>query len=442
MLISANQVTTPYPVFPIGVAHLMGALLQKGHLADHFDLLACGGLAELENILRDKVYDVIGISIRNIDSVDSAAPRPVIDDIAMVVNIVRAHSKAPLVLGGPGFSIMPEELLRYLGADFGIVGEGEKAFPQLIDLILSGENIDRQIFSASLDNYPDYPPHFSENTSKYYVDHGGMLNIQTKRGCGYGCSYCSYPTIEGKRLRFRDPKEIVDEIQRLQREFNARYIFFTDGVFNDPKNHYLEVAEALIQADNRTPWCAFFRPQNLGISELRLLQKSGMAAMELGSDAACDETLAGLNKGFSFSDVHNINAAIVGLKIPCAHFIVFGGPGETQETVRKGLENINKLEGCIVFAYIGLRILPGTALYQRALSEKIVTAETDIIRPIFYYSPNVEREYMDRLLRQSFAGRMDRIYPMEDMESYVRLFHSLGHTGPLWDLMLHPRLKQ
>jgi radical SAM superfamily enzyme YgiQ (UPF0313 family) len=436
------MVSTPYPVYPIGIAHLMGALHEQGHQAEHFDMLASRGYAELGELLKGNSYDAIGVSIRNIDSVDSSSPTAMIEEIAEVIAFVRKHCRAPIVLGGPGFSIMPVELMDYLKADYGIVGEGETAFPLLLQKIAAKEQIGERLFSASRDDYPDCRPLFSSNITPYYVNHGGMLNVQTKRGCGYGCGYCSYPTIEGKKLRLRPALGVVEEINRLSRDFGARYIFFTDGVFNDPQGHYLEVAEALVRAGNTIPWCAFFRPQKMRGSELRLLKRSGMAAMELGTDASTDETLKGLNKGFTFDEVLVLNRAIAEENIPCAHFVVFGGPGETRATVRQGLENIARLENCIVFAYIGLRILPGTKLYSQAVYEKIITEQTDIIQPIFYYSPHIDRAFIDTELRESFAERRDRIYPMADMEHYVRLIHSLGHSGPLWDRMLPRYSKQ
>ncbi|EKD35322.1 MAG: hypothetical protein ACD_75C01955G0002 [uncultured bacterium] len=444
LLISANRMMAPYPVYPIGVAHIMGALHHYGHRADHVDILASGGYDLLEKRLQENRYDIIGISIRNIDNVDSCSPRELLVDITEAVHAIRKHSKAPLVLGGPGFSIMPERLLDYLDGDYGIVGEGEEAFPRLIDRIMAGEPPRQKLFSTkkNLDTYPAVRPLYAADVTPYYISHGGMLNVQTKRGCIYGCSYCTYPEIEGKRLRYRDPRQVSEEIESLRRQFGARYIFFTDSVFNDPGDRYLEIAEELIRAGNTTPWCAFFRPQNLQRDALRLLKRSGMAAMELGTDAATDATLAALNKGFSFDEVIAINDAIVSESIPCAHFIMFGGPGENRDTVQQGIANLAKLHRTAVFVYLGIRILPGTRLHRRALREGLITEDTDLIRPSFYYSPHVDREFIDGRLRLAFRGKRDRIFPVAEREHHVTLLHKLGHVGPLWDLLIDTHPKQ
>ena len=47
---------------------------------------------------------------------------------------------------------------------------------------------------------------------RYYWDLGGVLNVQLQRGCPHACVYCSYPGLEGRRLRRRPVEDAVDEI--------------------------------------------------------------------------------------------------------------------------------------------------------------------------------------------------------------------------------------
>jgi len=442
LLISANKMVSPYPVYPIGIAYLSGALVQNGHHVQHVDVLADGSTEKLSTLLNERNFDVIGISIRNIDTVNSSFSEGLLSHIEEVIDIIRKQSTAPVVLGGPGFSIMPAEILDFLGGDYGVVGEGESVFPELIDKIISGEPIAEKLFYGSITPNPWIRPVFYDSIASYYLNYGGMLGIQTKRGCCHRCSYCSYPTIEGRKMRYRDPKEVAEEVQRLGREHQARYIFFTDGVFNDNRGHYLQVAEELIRLNNTVPWCAFFRPQHLSREKLKLLKKSGMASMELGTDASSDNTLSGLNKGFTFDEVHRINEDAVAESIPCAHFIMFGGPEETEDSVLKGLDNIDRLPPSVVFAYSGIRIFPGTELYERALEEKILKQDQSLLHPLFYFSPHVSKEFIDRELHNSFKDRTDRIYSDDDMEVKIQMLHMMGHDGPLWDGLIFGKLKR
>jgi radical SAM superfamily enzyme YgiQ (UPF0313 family) len=313
--------------------------------------------------------------------------------------------------------------------------------PELIDRLLAGEKVSERLHSAAIADFPEGRPAFTEKIAAYYTAHGGMLNIQTKRGCPHNCSYCSYPGIEGNRMRYREPAEVAREVERLVHDHHARYIFFTDGVFNDREGHFREVALELIRGGNTTPWCAFFRPQHLSREDLRLLKRSGLKAMELGTDCSTDTTLAGLNKGFSFAEVSRLNQDARAESLPCAHFIMFGGPGESEQTVREGLKNIERLENCVVFAHIGIRILPGTRLETRAINEGLITAGQPLLDPVFYYSPAVSRSTIEERLTASFGNRIDRLYRCKDMEQRVRSLHALGNSGPLWDLLI-PRKKR
>lgn len=442
LIVSANQVVTPYPVYPLGAACLVTALREAGHRASHFDLLADGGHPALALLLAGGHFDLVGVSIRNLDSVDSAAPEEYLAAIATTVDLIRAHSDAPLVLGGPAFSIMPGELMDLLGADFGVVGEGEELLPWLAGELAAGRPPLERLFRARPLAGLWQPSTLSASTADYYLRHGGMLNVQTKRGCPYACQYCSYPQIEGRTLRFREPAAVAEEVNRLRDQCGARYIFFADSFFNDSQGHYLEVAEALIRHGNTLPWCAFFRPQGLPPEALRLLQRAGLAAMELGTDAACDRTLAGIGKSFTFAEVLEVHRQVVAAGLACAHFVMFGGPDENAETLSEGLANLDRLERCVVFAFAGIRILPGTGIHARALADGVIAADTSLLTPQFYFSPQVSQEEVTGAIRRAFAGRLDRIYPCHEFSQRIIDLHKIGCVGPLWDLILKKRTRR
>lgn len=436
LVISANTVITPYPVFPLGAACLITALREHGFRACHFDLLADGGLTPLRQLLEKQVFDLIGISIRNLDSTDSADNRAYLEETRRVVGLIRSITKTPVVVGGAAFSIMPEVLVHYLDVDYGIVGEGEEQLPQLLADLVAKKPPEQRILTAGPAQNVWRPATLTPSAAEYYLRHGGMLNVQTKRGCPYGCSYCSYPTIEGRRVRYRDPDEVAREVNQLRDHYGARYLFFADSVFNDSEGRYLEVAEALIRHKNTLPWCAFFRPQNIRRSDLDLLKRSGLAALELGTDATTDKTLAGIGKSFSMAEVFATHAEVVDAGIPCAHYVMIGGPGEDRQSLEEGLANLEKLEQSVVFAFIGLRILPQTRLYEQAIADGVIDRDQELLEPVYYYSPQLTRDEMETAVRASFADRLDRIYPCHEYETKIAMLHQLGHVGPLWDFIL------
>ncbi len=440
-ILSANTTTEPYPVYPLGMAVIASALTEAGHLVRQYDFLAYGCCEErLRQELGDFAPDFVCFSLRNIDNVDSFSGDKAwyLARAREQIGLIRDLTEAPIIIGGPAFSIMPEEILTYCQADYGIVGEGEAALCQLVAALNNHRPWPRLFFGLDerLSGSEMASPLFEKELVDFYLARSGMLNVQTKRGCPFRCTYCTYPALEGNRFRCRPPREVVDELERAIRDFGVSKVFFTDSVFNDPQGLYLELAEELLQRNLPLAWSAFFRPQGLGPKELSLLKRSGLYAMELGTDAACDTTLRGINKGFSFAEVIRVNQACLEAEIPCAHFCMFGGPGETQATVAEGLSNIEKLGKAVVFAFSGIRILAGTELHSQAIDDGLIAADAPLLKPVYYFSPQVDAEVMNSMLLNSFQGRRDRIFPPSVGQEKLAVMQRFGFRGLLWDKLI------
>ena len=441
-LISSNTAVDPYPVYPVGMAIIASALASAGHEVCQFDMLAAG---HSETGLRQAIADFsphyVGISIRNIDTVDSCnvANEWFLSSDLRIVKIIRETTGAPVILGGPAFSIMPEEILQYLGADYGITGEGEHAVCNLIAALNEGRPMPAITKNGAAYRSGDAMtcrPLWDLGLIGFYMEKSGMISMQTKRGCPHKCTYCSYPAIEGDTIRYRLPDDIADEVERLQKDYGISRIYFTDSVFNDDDGVYLKIAETLIHREIKIKWAGFFRPESIDKDKMALLKRSGLYAIEAGSDAASDETLAGINKQFTFDDVFEFNQSCVDAQIPCAHYIIFGGPGETEKTIREGFRNLEMLQDCLVFAFSGIRILPGTDLHCRAIEDGILKEGESLLKSIYYFSPDIDPTEMNRVLTDTFQGRIDRIFPPSRGLEMARKMNSHGYYGLLWDRLL------
>jgi len=429
LLISSNTTTEPFPVYPLGMAIISSAMKENGFDVQQFDSLVEGEnhLKSLKSNILDFNPDVIGISIRNIDNVDSLSTGGgwYLNHVKDLISKIRTLTHAPVIIGGPAFSIMPEKILAYTGADYGVIGEGEKALPNLIREISLGKKPDSIVNgnSSRICGTDFFKPDYTPELTDYYLSESGMLNYQTKRGCPHRCNYCSYPVIEGRQFRYQEPEFVAESILELKSKFKTDTLFFTDSVFNDIGGHYLKVAEEIIRKECNIKWAGYFRPHNMSLKDLKLLKRSGLYAMEVGSDAACDQTLAGINKRFSFSDVLSFNKISVEAEIPTANFFMFGGPSETNETIKESLHNIEMLEKCAVFVFSGIRILPQTDLETIALNEGIIDKDLDLLKPYYYLSPHIDKPTMEHQILKSFSKRKDRIFPPEDGQARLAAMH-------------------
>ncbi|MFA6292487.1 MAG: cobalamin-dependent protein, partial [Victivallales bacterium] len=145
LLLSTNTFSEPYSVYPLGMSVIAGALTAAGHEVRQFDPMVCGKdkcHEQLTGLLQEFPPGAIGVSVRNLDNMDSSdESAPLIHDSIEIVRHLRTLSRAPIVIGGSGFSLQPETILRLTGADYGIVGEGEDAAVDLFSKLSAGKKI-------------------------------------------------------------------------------------------------------------------------------------------------------------------------------------------------------------------------------------------------------------------------------------------------------------
>jgi radical SAM superfamily enzyme YgiQ (UPF0313 family) len=423
------------------MAVIAGALQERGHRVEQFDLLSAGGeLSFLEELVDDFRPEFVCLSLRNLDNVDSLSGvrEWYLDRDREVVRTLRRLTAVPIILGGAAFSLMPEAVLDYLKADYGIVGEGERALCELLERLAAGRPVpERLIRGEPIPEGRDFgSPVFTERLRAFYFDESGIAGLQTKRGCPYGCVYCSYPELEGHRFRYRPVETVVEEIAGIVDQAGPLTLFFVDSVFNDPGGYHLELAEAILRRSVKVQWSAFFRPDGISRGELALLQRSGLFALELGSDALTEPTLAGLGKGFTLDDIFATHDNCRALGLAVAHYIIFGGPGETDATLDEGLRNLDRLEQGVIFPFSGLRLLPGTRLYRRALREGVITSETSLLQPVYYFSPAIDPAAMNRRIAAACKGRRERLFPPAEAFSRMAVMRRFGSKGLLWDKLI------
>ncbi len=439
LLVSSNLAKSPYPVYPLGMSMIAAAARRDGHLIEFFDFLQHRmSLTALREHLNRFQPHAVGISIRNIDNVNLVNEERYLEAVGRIVACVHNVSPAKTILGGSAFSIFPELIMAQTGAHYGVIGEGEAQFRQLLaagergqwprpGTILSGDTrmAGSDIPTAAYDH----------KILTSYLQQGSVASLQSKRGCPLDCVYCSYPVLEGRRLRLRPAGQVVDDIEMLSREHRAESVFFADSVFNDDQGAYLEVVKEMQTRRLRIPWSAFFKPTGITAEIVELLKSTGLRSVEMGSDAATDQALKGQRKGFSWADVLAANQLFMDAGIPTAHYFMFGGPDETMATVQAGIDNLLALRCTAAFVFMGVRILPHTELHRIALSQGMVTPQNDLFEPAYYISPAIHRDWLEHTLHQAFADSRRIMFPPDRFDRHLQTLHKMGYTGALWEML-------
>jgi radical SAM superfamily enzyme YgiQ (UPF0313 family) len=443
LLISPNTLTVPYPVYPIGLDYVAGSVS-----ADHQVRIAdlnTHSLAAVEEMIRDFAPEIIGLSCRNIDNTEAGDPLFFISEFRKLVGWLRERSKAVLVGGGSGFTIMPDRVFAGLGVDYGIVGEGER-FGLLVDAVQHGRDpvqIPGVFSSCSSSDKPEpwagkQVRKFEPDAShvEFYLNKGGMLNLQAKRGCSFRCIYCPYPHIEGKRHRLVSPDEVARTALELQ-EAGARYLFITDSAFNSDVEHSLAVARAFKAAGVAIPWGGFFAPIRLPSDYFAIMADAGLKHVEFGTESMSAVMLATYRKPFGVDEVFAAHRQAQDAGLHVAHYFLLGGPGESAATVTESLEHIERLTKTALFFFIGIRIYPHTALYDIALEEGKISPETDMLEPLFYQADAINRDAIETLVTARAGRRMNWVIGSGGAQSAatVRKLYDRGYSGPLWEFL-------
>ena len=357
--VSGNRELLPDAAIPIGILSVIASVPER-HETTFLDL--CFKEQPFEALARGvRAFepDVVALGMRNIQNADYSGISNTLDYYAELIGTIRTVTEVPIVLGGSGFSVMPAELMERLRPDYGISGEAEEAFPALLEALERGEGFDG---IGNLHHFEDGKPVSNRPPSSFldmntlppadrslvdprYYERYGIESLQTKRGCPLRCDYCTYPIIEGRVGRVREPRAVVNELfMIIEQQPGTTHIFVVDSVFNLPKGHAKAVCREMIDRSVTMPWTCYANPLGFDAELAELLARAGCAGMEVGADSGSDEILARLRKGFTTEKIRNLHQLAKQAGIPDCHTFILGTPGETFDDVLRTLDFIVDLD--------------------------------------------------------------------------------------------------
>ena len=402
LLISANTEPINMPVVPVGLGAVAAATEDAGHEVKLLDLMS---VREPELVTRDAAAsvgpDVIGISVRNVDDQNMEDPCFLLGRVKEVITSCRKASRAPIVLGGAGYSMFPEPALSYLGGDMGIQGEGELAFPALLSLLEQNADLSeapglylpglglqgRRKQTKHLDSLPLPAARLWHPSAA--GDSELWMPIQTRRGCPMNCSYCATSTIEGRIIRKRSPALVVDWIESHV-EAGFKRFYFTDSLFNIPPSYARQLCDTLAKRELDIAWRCIIYPGRINEALVQAMAKAGCTEVALGFESGSEAILRLMNKRFLPGHIRRASQMFAGQGIRRMGFLMLGGPGETRRSVEESLHFADSLHMDVMKVTFGVRIYPGTALARRALAEGRITPGDDLLFPRFYMVDELE----------------------------------------------------
>jgi radical SAM superfamily enzyme YgiQ (UPF0313 family) len=335
------------------------------------------------------------------------------------------------VVGGPGFGLFADSLIqKFKPGVLGVIGEGEQVMlkaargkwgEDLLDerVVFRDDNKEtrygkqHEYVDLESQSHVDFEyiegifPEFRKYLDEY-------IGVQTKRGCPFRCMFCSYPFIEGRKLRYRKPETVVDEITALKENYSVRKIWFTDSQFiSAPRTikHCNAILEEIIKRDLDTEWGGYVRVDQVNERLAKNLVDSGIMHFELSITSGSQRLVDFMKMGYKLEKVleacrHIKKAGYTGQEVILNYS--FNAPHETKETLLESVGTYKKVKDIFgednVLPYIFfLGIQPHTDLERYAIETGHIRADYDplAINPRtakkLIYNPPPFNKFLSRL---------------------------------------------
>ncbi len=412
-LINPNRYLEP-PVIPVGVEYLAHYLERERHEVRVIDLtFAEDPEATLGEALRAFDPQVVGFSLRNLDTSLYFDNVFLLDTSAALIAACRRECEAPVVVGGSALLAGPREVMDYLGCDFAVYGPGELAFPALLRDLERGASPPRLLdgWEHSFDaaevprrgRWLDYAP---------YLARRGIAGFATQVGCLGKCGFCIEAGLPWKP---RSPRAVVEELAMLRAQ-GCGELHLCDCEFNQELEHAKELLRQMQEAELGLSWSLYMKPLPHDAKLFRMLAGTGAASVTLSVDSQSLATGA-----YGLADLGSFIALARQEGIRVAVDLLVGFPGETREGLLPLFDFLREARPDTVGVSAWIRVFKytelGKVMRENAPPEGTLEGEDpDYVRPVYYSLLTLED------CRELVGGDpLFRIEGLERRSNYERL---------------------
>ena len=377
---------------PVYVAYTFSVLEHKGHSVEY------------EKELPDNIegYDLF-IVVSSIVCCET--------ELAVIKKLTKANKKVFVI--GPFASNMPKLYNDVNGTV--ILGEPEFYF-------LNNDNFDLELKkkivsfqnNLNLDDlpYPKWDKILSKknNVNKLFGNYKSVPILAT-RGCPYSCSkYCVYPLQQGKKVRQRNVKHIVDEMEYWNKKFQVQMFVFRDPVFSINRKHTIEFCKELYERKLDIKFVIETHLKILDSELINLLKKSGLKAVKVGIESADTEVMKKesrytIEKDQQLSKIRELEKN----KIQVSSMYIIGFPSDNNETVINTIDYAIKLN--TTYAQFSIWTpYPGTPIFHEYKNKIIENSYESFDQYRLVYKHNIfDSQKVRNLLDRAYTKYYSRI---------------------------------
>lgn len=433
------------PAFvPHGLLYIASFAIKSGYTIAIYDRNVED--ATIEQVLRDLKPRIVGLGCLTGSSIDDA--------IYISKQAKAFDASIKVVWGGVHTTLYPDSVLRESYVDFVVIGDGEKAFSEILDAILRNgkplelvDNIGykdknqfkytRRLF-INLDELPQPAWHLIKVEKyirkKFYANR--VITINTSRGCPYKCSFCCVPKVHIGKWRGLSAEKIIENLTYLKERYKIDGFQVDDDEFDIDKSRVLKLCELLQFFRLNLKWSHFSR---INIAQEEVLKKEirqGLRLIEFGIESGSARMLKFLNKGQTIEQITAAYNICRRLKVKTSALFMIGLPTEGMDDLRATLKLVKCLNPYITIATI-YRPYPGTELFNYCVNKGLFRYADDLSKIGQAYSRTINISPLpDKLLL-----RIKRHFDMNNIYQEMKFILTRMKLGLLFYYFFYYVLK-
>lgn len=276
--------------------------------------------------------------------------------VEQTLNIIKSVKSVynPIIVSGGNHVNVEPELFIEAGSDYSVTGPGERALADIIDSHLikkeEGKELSRIIRCKNgLFPTPNWGimdiKKYSENIHINY--NNKALPVMASRGCPYQCDFCSSCLTWGIIVKYREPREVVDEIKSNIELYDISDVHFYDDNFMLDRKWLIEFLEIVESDKVKFNWICLSRPEIIYNNRdlLSRMKQNGCMGFELGFETLDADLYEKMNKKNDATAFQRAYLEICKNKFAMAEILLMlFYDGETFSTIYNTYEYIRKMK--------------------------------------------------------------------------------------------------
>lgn len=364
---------------PTGLLYIGTVLRNEGH---EVSLVDCSIEPKYNEILEEEIKnaDILGVYAMSVH-IKYLLP--------LLRRLKKINNSILFIWGGPHAMIFHEQTAKSALADIVCKGEGEEVMIEIVKGIESNNlnlhNIKGITFKEKgtihttpyreyidMDTLPILDWSLLKQEVMKIVSNS-VCRVQASRGCPYPCTFCINLLTYNRKMRYRDPNSILEEIDYLIKTYNIKRVGFRDEIFISNRDQVKAIAQGLIDRNLKITWIGnprveYLRERYLDDDFLRLLVKSGCNKLQTGGESGSERILRFLRKGIKVKDILNFTIRCKKFNIKPLIAFMTSIPTETRKEQKETIKLIRDILYICPEAFINgpanFRPYPGGELYE------------------------------------------------------------------------------